>query len=112
MLSPALAILVLEDKEGVMLDLDMEFIKWAHRFCRNNRKSLFRSSVCGCFDCLQIFSPFKIEDWVDENSAKIGQTARCPYCGVDSLIGDNDVAGINIDFLRVMKADWFRPVEI
>jgi hypothetical protein len=95
-----------------MSDLNLEFIKWAHKFCRNNRKSLFRSSDCGCFDCLEIFSPFKIEDWIDEDAAKIGQTARCPYCGVDSLIGDNDVAGINEEFLKEMNSAWMKPIEL
>jgi DNA-directed RNA polymerase subunit RPC12/RpoP len=81
--------------------LDMDYIKWVHKFCGNNRTSLSKSSKCGCFDCIKIFSPMDISDWIDK-----GQTARCPYCGVDSIIGDNDVPRINELFLQAMNKAW------
>ena len=38
----------------------------AHEYCTNNKESLQRDSVCGCFYCLKIFSPPKITEWIKE----------------------------------------------
>lgn len=81
-------------------------ISTAHKFSSIHRESILKSKTCGCFYCLEIFSPNKIEEWCDEDEQGVGQTALCPKCGVDSLIGDIDV---NFDkvFLNVMKKYWF-----
>ena len=50
------------------------------------KKLLEKSSVCGCFHCLQTFPSHEITEYVDK-----GLTAVCPKCGVDSVIGDNQV---------------------
>lgn len=79
----------------------------AHDRCRQNRDVLARSRTCGCFYCLAIFSPAEIESWIDEPPHNPGQTATCPHCGIDSVIGD--AIGLTIDeaFLRAMHDRWF-----
>ena len=48
-----------------------------------NRESIEKSEKCACFFCGKVFSPSEIEDWTDG-----GKTAICPFCDVDSVIGD------------------------
>ena len=46
-----------------------------------NKNELEKTDICGCFYCKNIFYAVDITEWTDE-----GQTALCPYCGVDSVI--------------------------
>lgn len=73
----------------------------AHNFCGNNKKELLKDKKCGCFFCLKIFNPKEIKEWVGEN------TARCPYCGIDSIIGESSKYPITKEFLKEMKKYWF-----
>ena len=54
-----------------------------------NRWALIESTVVGCYNCGRIFHPIEITDWMDE-----GQTACCPYCGIDSVVLEGE--GFNI----------------
>jgi len=49
-----------------------------------------------------------IEEWVDEDAAGVGQTALCPRCGIDSVIGDQSGYEISASFLAKMHSYWFR----
>lgn len=83
----------------------MDIIK-AHKFSSHHRESILKSKKCGCFYCLHIFLPNEIQMWVDEDEKGIGQTAICPYCSIDSVIGDS-IIDFNDNFLKEMKAHWF-----
>lgn len=74
----------------------------AHACSMYNRKQLSKAKKCGCFYCLQVFNPNKILEWVDD-----GQTALCPFCGVDSIIYDNKTYPLSKDFLEKMYKYWF-----
>jgi hypothetical protein len=88
-------------------------ISAAHNHCRLNRGELAESSVCGCFYCCATFSPVEITDWIDpapemvEEMGIEGQTALCPRCGIDSVIGDRSGHPITRDFLEEMRSYWF-----
>jgi len=75
----------------------------AHQFSVNNRKQLEQSSVCGCFYCRKIFNPNEITEWIPEKSG----TALCPYCGIDSVIGESSGFPIAEQFLNKMNQYWF-----
>jgi len=77
-------------------------IKNAHVCSSGNREHLSKSKKCGCFYCLKIFDPKLIVDWCDN-----GQTAICPFCGIDSIIYDNKIYPISKEFLELMKKYWF-----
>lgn len=79
-----------------------------HEKCCNHRELIINSVNCGCFFCKEIFSPNKIEEWIDENELGIGQTALCPYCGVDSVIGSYIGCDINDELLDKMYSEYFR----
>ena len=79
----------------------------AHQFSSGNRKALKTDKICGCFYCLKIFSPQEITDWIDTGSV----TALCPYCGIDSVIGESSGYPITESFLEEMERYWFNDRE-
>ncbi|MBO5934133.1 MAG: cytoplasmic protein [Clostridia bacterium] len=81
---------------------DNRIIK-AHDFCTNNKKSLTNDSTCGCFYCLKIFNPNEITEWIEDSKG----TAVCPYCGVDSVIGESSGYPVTKNFLAEMNKYWF-----
>lgn len=74
----------------------------AHTFSSNHKKQLLNDEVCGCFYCLNIFSPKEIKDWLP-----LEDTAICPYCGIDSVLGESSGYPITKEFLEEMKKYWF-----
>lgn len=79
-----------------------EIVK-AHKFSANNKSDLLKDKKCGCFYCLEIFNPNEIKEWIDD----ISGTAMCPYCGIDSVIGESSGFPITTDFLKKMQEYWF-----
>ena len=84
-----------------------DYIK-AHHFSNNHMEKLKKDKFCGCFYCLKIFSPSEIKEWViaDNDCDRYG-TAICPYCGIDSVIGESSGFPITKEFLTKMNKYWF-----
>ena len=74
----------------------------AHDHCGNHRAELNKSETCGCFYCMESFSPSRISQWIDQE-----QTALCPECEIDSVIGSASGYPITKEFLERMHAHWF-----
>jgi hypothetical protein len=74
----------------------------AHQHSSQHRSEVMRSDWCGCFYCLAIFRPAEIEQWVDHDD-----TALCPKCGIDSVLGSASGCPITQEFLKEMQAVWF-----
>ena len=81
----------------------MDYIK-AHDYSSNHRKIIEKDKICGCFYCLRIFSPTEIIEWIEDNQ---DDTAICPYCGIDSVIGQSSGFPISREFLEKMQNHWF-----
>lgn len=80
----------------------------AHKYCCNNMPQLKNDKICGCFYCLKIFSPTEIVDWlIADNDADRYGTALCPYCCIDSVIGESSGYPITEEFLKKMNKHWF-----
>jgi hypothetical protein len=86
----------------------------AHAHSSGHRAEVMASAVCGCFFCLATFPPTAITQWVDwpegtpeTRQSELGQTAICPRCGVDSVIGSGSGFPITPEFLGRMEARWF-----
>jgi len=75
----------------------------AHEYCTNNKEGLQNDSICGCFYCLKIFPPTEITEWIEDTKG----TALCPYCGIDSVIGESSGYPITKEFLEEMQKYWF-----
>jgi hypothetical protein len=81
----------------------------AHAHSINNRIEINSSEQCGCFCCLNIFKPETISEWV--TSANDDELCMCPYCGIDSVLGDTSGYPINNDFLKTMNKYWFDGIS-
>ena len=81
----------------------------AHEFSSKHKDKLQKDSACGCFYCLSIFSASEIDNWLNEGSG----TAICPYCGIDSIIGESSGFPITKEFMEKMNKYWFgKPGKI
>lgn len=78
----------------------------AHRHAIRHRTELLASERCGCFYCGAIFAPAEVVDWTDEWEGA-GQTALCPHCGIDSVIGSESGYPVTAEFLAAMNNHWF-----
>ena len=81
--------------------MDEVELKSAHSHSYHNRGEIEQSSLCGCFSCKRTFLSSEVEDFIDD-----GETALCPYCGVDAVIGDASGFQPSEDFLRKMQERW------
>jgi hypothetical protein len=81
-------------------------IRKAHDASSAHRREVTESETCGCFYCTSVFPPARIDEWVDDVNGE-GQTALCPVCGIDAVIGDRSGFPITRDFLERMKRHWF-----
>jgi len=80
------------------IDLDK-----AHKHSINNKEEIMNSKVCGCFYCREMFVPTEIKHWIKDSKL----TAQCPYCLIDSVIGDASGIPITKAFLDAMYKRWF-----
>jgi hypothetical protein len=74
----------------------------AHKHASQHRAELEASANCGCFFCFRKFPPASIKTWIDAN-----QTALCPMCGVDSVLGSASTHRLDDAFLRLMHQHFF-----
>lgn len=89
-------------KEYLEDGLVENYIK-AHEYSINNKPDLENDKKCGCFYCLKIFDPEEITDWVEDSLG----TALCPFCDIDSVIGESSGFPITKEFLKKMRDYWF-----
>lgn len=95
----------LQDDVGLVICRPGDCIR-AHENSIHHRQEIEASEACGCFYCLQTFSASQIRDWIDE-VGEIGQTALCPKCGIDAVIGSASGYSITEELLAGMKGVWF-----
>lgn len=80
----------------------------AHSMSNNNKPELEWNQLCGCFCCVKIFRSSEIDDWIiHDNPADWRGRALCPYCGIDSVIGESSGYPITEEFLAAMNRYWF-----
>ena len=77
----------------------------AHKHSINHKDELLASDLCGCFYCLHLYPPTEIEVWIEEAGG--GETALCPHCGIDSVIGSTSSFPVTQAFLKSMNRHWF-----
>ena len=73
----------------------------AHKFVSNHKDDIAKSTHCRCLYCLKVFEPKEISEWISNE-----KTALCPYCSIDSVVGD---ASFKIDdaLADKIKRYWF-----
>ena len=91
--------------------MDKTILKKAHPHSFGNKAELEKSTKCGCFYCVEIYEPKEIYDWVSKGIGDEKDTALCPYCGIDAVIGDASGFDISTEFLNEMYNYWFENFE-
>lgn len=90
----------------------------AQKHSTNNRSTIEASSICGCYYCQTIFSPHEIVAWTGLDLSKFNEpnahanTALCPHCGSESVIGNKSGYTIDIGFLSEMNDAWFEKTIV
>ena len=74
----------------------------AHKHTMDNRHEIERSMECACFDCGEIYNASEVTEWTDN-----GNTALCPHCGMDCVLGDASWIARTSEFLNAMYRHWF-----
>ena len=90
-------------KYGLPQMTEADRITVDHIYCTSNEVELSKSTFCGCFGCITIFKPNEINMWIKD---KMGRTAICPYCGIDSVLPDSKVE-LSKEYLKKMNDYWF-----
>jgi hypothetical protein len=65
-----------------------------------DREWILKSKICACFRCFAEFEATRITEWIDK-----GETALCPICTVDSVIGFGEA--VDHELLHQMHRRWF-----
>lgn len=79
------------------------YLKMLHRQSIGNKVRLADAKDCGCYFCFSHFAVAEVEYWDDEDD----QTAVCPHCGIDSVIGEYEEQRVPDDLLKAMKERYF-----
>ena len=84
--------------------MDLKDLEQTHKHSISNKEEIEKSEFCGCFYCKKIFKSSEIKEWIKD---KNGDTAKCPYCLVDAVIGDASGYALTDEFLTQMNKKWF-----
>lgn len=91
----------------------------AYRSVYKNWSQIQASKVCGCCSCMQVFPADEVSAWtgldfsnLDDPEAVDSQTALCPRCGAEAVIGDKSGFPIHAPFLVRMNEAWFQRTLI
>lgn len=84
------------------LERNDDRLKDAHLHTIYNREEILESKISYCICCQTFLHPSEIDDYADDN-----QTAICPYCGTDSVIGDASGIRLTDDLLARLHKEYF-----
>lgn len=84
--------------------LSVRRLRRAHAAAFQNRKTVEESRQCACFFCNSIFPANEVTAWCHDAQA---DTALCPRCGIDSVIGDAAGYPLVPEFILAMHRYWF-----
>lgn len=71
-------------------------------FSMKNKALLGISGKAGCYSCCKVFPAHEVKEYTDE-----GETALCPHCSVDAVVGDASGYLITEENLKVACKYWF-----
>ena len=71
----------------------------AFEACMGNAGLVASSQRCGCFCCARVFLAEEVVEWWQGD-------ARCPHCGIDSVLPETGGFSLNRDFLLAMRRRW------
>ena len=81
----------------------------AHIKATMNETMIESSNLCACFHCRNFFVPTQTKEWIEDIHNE--KTALCPYCGSDSVVGDEMDYPLSEELIRKMHIYWFGKEE-
>jgi hypothetical protein len=91
----------------------------AYRYTTNNWAQIGASTLCGCCCCVRVFPSDEVVAWtgleldnLDDPKAAEQQTAMCPKCGTEAVLGDKCGFPITTHFLTRMNEAWYQRTMI
>ena len=84
-----------------------EELKDAHRHTIHNRQEVEVSQFCYCISCRTFFKPSEIECYADGDD-----TAICPYCDCDAVIGNACGIRLTDELLERLHDKYFNYDDI
>jgi hypothetical protein len=94
------------DPMHVATSIDRVLYDAARKHASQHRAEIQASARCGCYFCFRTFPQTDIKAWVDSS-----QTALCPTCGIDAVIGDASKHRLDGKFLRQMHTHFFSSTK-
>jgi len=82
--------------------LTRKALQQIHNHSFENHEEIKKSIICYCFYCKEASASSQVEDWADED-----QTALCPLCGIDAVVGDAAGFEMTPALLQTMHEFWF-----
>lgn len=65
-----------------------------------NKPTLLKSKIASCYCCLETFPVTEITEYVDMDD----DTALCPMCGIDAVLGDaTNLPICDIEYLKAIN---------
>lgn len=80
----------------------------AQQHAQRNRGEIEDSDRCACFHCGAAFRPTAIVGWVRNDARREHDTARCPSCGFDAVLGSASGLRLTPEFLGRARRQWYR----
>lgn len=77
-------------------------LDYIHSHSSYNVEEIKASTTCCCFYCKKKMRASEVVSFVDK-----GHTALCPYCGIDSVLGDASDIPITPALIGQMHDFWF-----
>jgi hypothetical protein len=90
----------------LVTSIDTVLCDSAREHASRHRAEIQASARCGCYFCFHTFPNTEIKAWIDAD-----QTALCPACGIDSVIGTASKHRLDQSFLRQMHARFFSSTK-
>ncbi|MDH5234151.1 MAG: hypothetical protein OEW77_04265 [Gemmatimonadota bacterium] len=96
----------------LLTSADLESIQ---RHCSHHRPLVERSTHAGCLRCGATFKPAEILEWIPAPGAEGRETpedtAKCPKCGVDSVLPSAAPVSLDERTLAALRRYWFKDVH-
>jgi len=85
------------------MSVTQKLIREAPIYSMKNKRFIEESEMCGCYNCLSVFSKNDITEWTDG-----GQTAICPKCVVDSVLPQTYGVELDEKNLKIIHDYWMK----
>lgn len=88
--------------QGLIAKQQVDRIHEAHEHSIRNRSGLQESEEAACYHCRALFKSSEVTEFTDN-----GETALCPFCGIDAVLPATSGYPLNYMTLRALHQYWF-----